>query len=126
MVIKMLTVLEDEHTGTVLVVDDERHIVNLLRDLLEDEGYTVLSASDGEKALQVMDRQMPDLVVADVMMPRMDGPNLVHAIHAQYKNLPVILMSAARDPKLPDATFLAKPFDINDMLDLIESQIATH
>lgn len=119
------TFVDSQTSHIVLVVDDERHIVELLRDLLEDEGYIVFCASDGATALKQVERQVPDIVVADVMMPRMSGELLVDELHARHEHLPVILMSAARNPYKPDATFVAKPFDINVMLGLIESRLAT-
>jgi len=112
------------HSGVVLVVDDERYIVDLLTDLLQDEGYHVLRASDGQAALEILSQQLPDLVVADVMMPRIDGMRLLAMIREQNRNLPVILMSAAVTPQSDDVTFLRKPFDIDVLLALIERKIA--
>lgn len=114
-----------EHGGIVLVVDDERYIIDLLTDLLQDEGYQVLRASDGQAALDVMSHQLPDLVVADVMMPRIDGIRLLAMIREQNRDLPVILMSAAVTPQSADVTFLRKPFDIDVLLDLIERKLAS-
>jgi len=112
------------HSGVVLVVDDERYIVDLLTDLLQDEGYHVLRASDGQAALEILSQQLPDLVVADVMMPRIDGMRLLAMIREQNRNLPVILMSAAVTPQSDGVTFLRKPFDIDVLLALIERKIA--
>jgi len=113
-----------EHRSIVLVVDDERYIVDLLTDLLQDEGYVVLRASDGQAALDILRHQVPDLVVADVMMPRIDGMRLLAIIREQNRDLPVILMSAAVTPQSDDVTFLRKPFDIDVLLDLIERKLA--
>ncbi len=118
--------LDAEHAGVVLVVDDERYIVDLLSDLLEDEGYEVLRAADGQAALDVLERQQPDLIVADVMMPRIDGVRLLSIIREQHKDLPVILMSAAVTLRLTDVPFLPKPFDIEDLLALIEEKLPHH
>lgn len=115
--------LAADHAGVVLIVDDERYIVDLLSDLLEDEGYTVLRAADGQAALDVLDRHQPDLVVTDVMMPRIDGVRLLSIIREQHKDLPVILMSAAVTPRLAGVPFLPKPFDIEDLLALIEEKL---
>ncbi len=118
--------LNAEYVGVVLVVDDERYIVDLLSDLLEDEGYEVLRAADGQAALDVLDRRQPDLVVADVMMPRIDGVRLLSIIREHHKNLPVILMSAAVTPRMGDVPFLSKPFDIDDLLALVEEKLPHH
>jgi CheY-like chemotaxis protein len=117
--------LDAPHLGVVLVVDDERYIVDLLSELLEDEGYQVLRASDGQAALDVLERHVPDLVVTDVMMPRLDGVRLLAIIREHHKELPVILMSAAVTPRVDGVPFLPKPFDIDDLLALIEDKI-TH
>jgi len=118
--------LDAEHPGVVLIVDDERYIVDLLSDLLEDEGYEVLRAADGQAALDVLDRHQPDLVVADVMMPRIDGVRLLSIIREHDKELPVILMSAAVTPRMDGVPFLPKPFDIDDLLALIEAKLPHH
>ncbi len=107
--------------ATVLIVDDERHIVDLLEDLFLGEGYQVRRAYDGMAALAAIDREMPDLVVADVMMPRLDGLSLYHRIRERNSELPVILMSAAVTPRSIDAMFVPKPFDIDTLLDVVES-----
>lgn len=109
--------------ATVLIVDDERHIVDLLDDLFRDEGYQVRRAYDGLAALAAIDREMPDLVIADVMMPRLDGLALYNRIRERSHNLPVILMSAAVTPRSIDATFVPKPFDIEMLLDVVEEKL---
>ena len=107
-------------TTAVLVVDDERYIVDLLSDLLEDEGYQVDRAYDGVAALEQIGRHQPDLVVADVMMPRLDGLSLADEINARGLGIPIILMSAAVTPRTDHVAFIPKPFDIDAMLGLIE------
>lgn len=111
-------------TPVVLVVDDERPIVDLLQDLLQDQGYEVRRAYDGMTALQIIERDPPDLVVTDVMMPRLDGLALYNEIRTRTASLPVILMSAAVTPRKIDATFVPKPFDIDTLLDLVDEKLA--
>lgn len=110
--------------AVVLVVDDERYIVDLLTDLFQDEGYKVQRAYDGLSALDAIDREIPDLVVADVMMPRLDGLSLFNEIRERHADLPVILMSAAVTPRDLNATFIPKPFDIDALLDLVEEKLS--
>jgi len=104
----------------VLVVDDERDILDLLTDLLEEEGYRVRRAADGEAALAEIERALPDLVVTDVMMPRLNGLELARRL--RERAVPTIVMSAAvssvDDPCL---VFISKPFDIDRLLDLVAS-----
>ncbi len=104
----------------VLIVDDEHYIVDLLAELLEEEGYGVARAYDGLAALEEVGRTRPDLVLADVMMPRMDGLSLAARLLEQEPRLPIVLMSAAVTPRTDHVAFIPKPFDIDAMLHLIE------
>lgn len=106
---------------TILVVDDERFIVSLLTEILEEEGYLVRIASDGEAALRVIESVRPDLVVADIMMPRLDGLTLAATLRSWNHPIPVILMSAAVTPRSHGVAFIPKPFDIDDLLRAVEA-----
>ena len=108
----------------MLVADDEHNIVDFLSDLLRDEGYDVVQAFDGIMALEEIDRSSPDLVIADVMMPRLDGLALQRMVENREKPIPFILMSAAVIPRSSNATFIPKPFDIETMLSLIHGELA--
>jgi len=108
---------------TVLVVDDEQYIVDLLAELLEEEGYAVRRAYDGVAALESITIEPPDLVLSDVMMPRMDGLALVARLRERGFSIPIILMSAAVTPRTQDTTFVAKPFDIDHILGVIAGTI---
>lgn len=80
----------------ILVVDDEMYIVNILDFTLAGEGYEVISANNGEDALRTLLKFEPDLVILDVMMPRIDGIEVCRAIKAREESsgTPVILLSA--------------------------------
>ena len=80
----------------ILVVDDERYIVNILDFTLGSEGFRVMSASNGEEALRMAMKETPDLVVLDIMMPKIDGFEVCRALKAkeETKDLPVILLTA--------------------------------
>ena len=108
----------------ILVVDDEPTLRTILVEVLVDEGYTVVTARDGQEALEVFARDAPDLVLMDVMMPRMDGRAAFRAMreHAHGNGLPVILMSAMAEPADLDpeiSAFLRKPLDLDHLLTLI-------
>ncbi len=81
---------------TILVADDEPHIRRILQYLLEQEGYRVIMAADGQEALDALDRVSPDLVLLDVMMPRMDGFSVLRSIRASLETarVPVIMLTA--------------------------------
>src|SRR5215212_8600286 len=88
----------------ILIVEDETSIATLLRDVLEDEGYTVLLARNGQEALDLLGTHHPALVLTDVMMPIVDGFALCRAIQANpaYQGIPVLVMSAIIDPPATD------------------------
>lgn len=115
----------------ILVVDDEEPVVDLLTDLLEDEGHTVIAAFNGRAALEIIKRQAPDLVISDVMMPFVDGIQMCKRLREEHdpRDLPIILMSAAIPPDLSTCganAFLGKPFDINRFDDLIALYVPSH
>jgi CheY-like chemotaxis protein len=114
--------------STILVVDDEYAIVEALSALLEDEGYRVLTAANGEEALgRIEDGLAPDLILLDVMMPRLDGREVLRWLRSDpgRSRIPVVMMSAASQPlpreQLGDAVFLHKPFDLALLLRTIDA-----
>lgn len=113
---------------TILVVDDEPAILDLLTTLLSDEGYQVLSAVDGAAALEGLKREAVDVVITDGMMPRLDGEALIRAMRArpETREVPVIFVSAAVTPRLEGLEpwwFLPKPFDLEVVLDTVAGAI---
>jgi two-component system, NtrC family, nitrogen regulation response regulator NtrX len=79
---------------TILVVDDEPSIVQTLAGILQDEGFEVLTAADGETALQVVEEESPDLVLLDISLPGMDGLEVLHQLKEHQPQLPVVMVSA--------------------------------
>ena len=115
-------------TKTILIADDEEFIVDLLATLLEDEHYRVLRAYDGEQALRAAQRENPQLIITDIMMPRMSGTELAARLRAQEQDdasTPIILMSAVRSSvAIPNTIYLPKPFDIDHVLELVTLLLA--
>jgi two-component system response regulator VicR len=104
----------------ILVVDDDRPIADVIGDLLRDEGYDVRIAYNGQAALQDIERRPVDLVLSDVMMPKLDGPGLVRSLRERGDPVPVILMSAVyQDVDLPGVEFVPKPFDVGHLAALV-------
>lgn len=108
----------------ILIADDEEFIVDLLATLLEDEGYNVLRAYDGEQALRTVQRERPGLIISDIMMPKMSGTELASQLRAQEQDgnhrVPIILMSAVSSATtIPNTIYLPKPFDIDHVLELV-------
>lgn len=114
---------------TILVADDEYSILEVLKTLLEDEGFAVLTASHGKEALTRVEENAVDLVLADVMMPLMDGRQLLATLRSRdaTRTLPVVLMSAvvvAVPENDPRSAFLRKPFDLDTLLGTIRRLLA--
>ena len=107
---------------TVLVVDDEELIRDVIREYLENEKYEVLEASDGEEAIQITSKKKVDLMILDIMMPKKDGYTTLKEIRKD-KNIPVIMLSARKeeydkllgfDVGIDD--YLTKPFSPRELL----------
>ena len=113
----------------ILAVDDEKHIVRLVQVNLERAGYTVVTANDGKEALQKVAEENPDLVVLDVMMPYMDGFEVLQNLRRSpaTRDIPVIMLTA----KAQDADvfkgwqsgvdcYLTKPFNPMELLSFVK------
>ena len=107
----------------ILVVDDNKHTRLLFKAVLEAENYTVFTAEDGEDALRVMDEEHIDLVVLDIMMPKMDGYEFTKLLRENNNNLPILMVSAKQLPADKKKGFLVgtddymtKPVDEDEML----------
>ena len=107
----------------ILVVDDDKNTRLFLSAVLERDGYTVSQASNGEDALSVMDKEHIDLVVLDIMMPKMDGYQFTQILRQSQNNLPILMVSAKQLPADKHKGFLVgtddyitKPIDDEEML----------
>ncbi len=110
--------------ATILVVDDDGMLCDLLDNLLSEEGYEVRCARHGLQAVDEIVPSLPDLVLADVQMPHLDGIGLLGRLEERSLNVPVVLMSAGRRRDLPPGiTFVAKPFDLDDLLATVEEAL---
>ena len=107
----------------ILVVDDDRNTRILLKAVLESEKYNVFTANNGVDALKVLDSEHVDLVIVDIMMPKMDGYSLTETIRTSDSNLPILMVSAKHLPADKKQGFLVgtddymtKPIDEDEML----------
>ncbi|TMC75248.1 MAG: response regulator [Chloroflexi bacterium] len=105
----------------VLVVDDDPDIRELLFTALEDEGFEVVPAENGREALAIIKTFRPDVIVLDLMMPVMDGWQFANELRARDEDIPIVLLSAARDLRthaknLAAAEIIEKPFDLSELL----------
>ncbi len=113
---------------TVLVVDDEFGIVEVLEAILTDDGYRVVTAINGRNALERLAGNRVDLILSDLMMPVMDGGALLKALAAdeRYRDIPFILMCSLPEAYIKDraagyAGFLHKPFRVDDVSAIIRT-----
>ncbi|HEV8536589.1 MAG TPA: response regulator [Candidatus Limnocylindria bacterium] len=106
----------------VLVVDDDPDIRELLFTALEDDGFEVVPAANGQEALAIIRTFRPDVIVLDLMMPVMDGWQFASELRARGDGeIPIVLLSAARDLRthaktLSAAEIIEKPFDLSELL----------
>lgn len=105
----------------VLVVDDEPNIIEFLRYALEDSGYRVVTARDGMDALAEVQRERPNFVLTDLMMPRLDGWELCRRLRQdrQMAGVPLLAMSAVSSRGVDVDAFLPKPFEMDALLDAL-------
>lgn len=116
----------------ILVVDDEPSIVRLVATTLRARGHEVFEASDGQEALDRAHELKPDLVILDIMMPRMDGREARKRLHAdpETKNIPVMHLSAVGDfeSQLHDmegglVDYITKPFAPRELADRVDAYL---
>jgi DNA-binding response OmpR family regulator len=117
----------------ILVVDDEARILSFLARGLEAEGYTVERASDGATALRRLDDVRYDLVILDLLLPRIDGLTVLRELSRAKPELPVLILSARSDLRtklrgfeLGASDYLAKPFALDELLARVRVQLRRH
>ena len=118
-----------EMKGTILIVDDNREIVDSLGKLLAIEGYDILTAYDGMEALEVLETSRPDLILLDVMMPRLNGLSTLMKIRERH-NIPAIILSAKTEESdkvsglmLGADDYVEKPYNPAELLARVQAQL---
>jgi DNA-binding NtrC family response regulator len=106
---------------TVLVIDDDVDVRNILRFVLEDEGYLVQEAADGFAGLAAVDAYHPQLILLDLNMPTLDGWAMCEQMHLRASTIPTVIMTAGRNSateaaRLGCAGSLVKPFELDDVV----------
>ncbi len=108
---------------TVLVVDDEPHIVELASLYLRNDGYNVLNAGDGQEALQLIEKRRPDLVVLDIMLPGLDGWEVCRRLRQGGNDVPIIMLTARGEDvdrivglELGADDYMVKPFNPRELV----------
>jgi DNA-binding NtrC family response regulator len=115
---------------SILVVDDELLIRDLLYDFFHGQGWEIALAENGEKALRIIESKKVDLVLTDLKMPDMDGMTLTKQLRESHPEIPVVVMtgypsvdSAVEALRSKVADYIVKPFNINRLYKVIEAQI---
>jgi two-component system alkaline phosphatase synthesis response regulator PhoP len=113
---------------TILIVDDESSIIELVRIYLEQEGYRILSAMDGFQAIKRISEEKPDLVVLDVMLPELNGLDVCKNLRSQGNQVPIIMLTARDDDidkilglELGADDYMTKPFNPRELMARIKA-----
>ena len=119
-----------EQKKRVLIVEDEKNIVDIIRFNLDREGYEVLEAYDGEAGLALARAEKPDLILLDVMMPKMMGFDVCRALRAEGDNVPVIILTAREEEEdkvlgleIGADDYITKPFSMRELIARVRANI---
>lgn len=117
----------------ILIVDDEQDIVESLKFVLEAGGYDCFTAFNGEDGLRLAKELVPDLIILDVMMPKINGYKISRLLKYdnKYKNIPILMITARsqeEDKLIGEETgadeYITKPFDLDDVLRQVEKYLS--
>ena len=119
-----------EAKKTVLIVEDEKNIVDIVRFNLQREGYATLEAYDGEAGLALAREKKPDLILLDVMMPKMMGFDVCRALRGEGDNVPVIILTAREEEEdkvlgleIGADDYITKPFSMRELMARVKANI---
>lgn len=113
----------------ILVIDDEEDLQKLLRIRLEQENFNVVIASDGDMGIKMAEKDLPDLIMLDIMMPKMDGYTCLKEITnlPKTKDIPVLMLSGKEEEKVKDlfifqkiSGYIEKPFELDNLVSKIK------
>ena len=116
----------------ILVIDDETELLKAISICLKASGYEVITAQDGQEGLEKAKASNPDLIILDVLMPKMDGYEVCRLLKfdEQYKSIPVIMLTAkvqdidkAMGKKVGADDYITKPFETHDLIDKIKKNL---
>ena len=117
---------------TVLIADDEADIVETLQFMLESDGFEVLTAYDGEEALNIARKAIPDAILLDVMMPKINGYKVSRLLKfdKKFQDIPILMITARtqeEDKLIGEETgadeYITKPFEVSNVIDLLNKHL---
>lgn len=121
---------ENSSKKTILIVDDEETIVTMLSVNLQKEGYQTLEASNGEEGVQIALEKKPDLILLDIMLPKMDGFSVCKRIRQSLNNVPILMISAKDEEidkilglELGADDYITKPFSIRELMARVKANL---
>lgn len=107
---------------TIMLVEDDRNLQKMMSVYLRMNGYNIIQAYDGEEALDALESNMPDLVICDIMMPKMDGYTLTHSLREAYPTLPILMVTARETIEdkrqgylVGTDDYMVKPIDLDEL-----------
>lgn len=119
----------EESKKTILVVDDEKPIVDILTYNLQKEGYATLEANDGEEAIKIATEQKPDLILLDIMLPKIDGLTVCKKLRHTL-NVPILILSAKDEEidkilglELGADDYITKPFSVRELVARVKANL---
>ncbi|MBT3229637.1 MAG: response regulator [Candidatus Marinimicrobia bacterium] len=118
--------IENDHPKSILIIDDEKSIRDVLVTFFEEKGYNVLTANDGRGGITQFQHHPTDLVITDIVMPRIEGIATIREIRKQSKSVKIIAMTGYVDSYLKEAIILGaddsivKPFNTEDLMAVVD------
>lgn len=118
---------------TILIIDDDIEMRDVLFDLLSLDGYEVLLAADGGTGIETFRNAMPDVVITDLQMPNTDGIEVIEELRREFPDLPIIIMTGTFDDTLTEDenvkyadVMLRKPFGVDELLSSLDGLLGHH
>ena len=109
----------------ILIIDDEEDLQKMLKIRLEQEGFNIVQANDGDVGLKTAEQEVPDMIIMDIMMPNMDGYSCLKEVRSlpKTKDIPVLMLSGKEEEKVRDlfafqkiSGYIEKPFELDDLV----------